>query len=139
MGTRHHQIVIAKDGERKISQYGQWDGYPSGQGVEILRYLRNANLEKYQKELAKITKMTKEQGDEIDKKHGENWAKYYPHLSRNCGSDIHQLIENGEVEFVNFIDDEEAGSWCEGFYTIDFQKNVFESIFFKNKTKNMRA
>jgi hypothetical protein len=32
MGTRHRQTVITKEGEQRISQYGQWDGYPSCQG-----------------------------------------------------------------------------------------------------------
>jgi len=32
MGTRH--LICAKiNNEYKLSQYGQWDGYPSGQGV----------------------------------------------------------------------------------------------------------
>jgi len=40
MGTRH-LIVVKKDNEIKVAQYGQWDGYPSGQGVSILKFLRN--------------------------------------------------------------------------------------------------
>jgi len=29
MGTRHCIIAVC-DGEHKIAQYGQWDGYPTG-------------------------------------------------------------------------------------------------------------
>ena len=29
MGTRH-LIAVQLDGEYKIAQYGQWDGYPEG-------------------------------------------------------------------------------------------------------------
>ena len=32
-------MVISK-GETKVAQYGQWDGYPSGQGVDILEFLK---------------------------------------------------------------------------------------------------
>ena len=35
MGTRHLVAVIHKD-EYKVAQYGQWDGYPSGQGDTVL-------------------------------------------------------------------------------------------------------
>ena len=41
MGTRNLTAVFM-DGEYKVAQYGQWDGYPSGQGVDILNILKNA-------------------------------------------------------------------------------------------------
>ena len=40
MGTRHLIIVWYK-GKYRIAQYGQWDGYPSGQGLRVLRFLKN--------------------------------------------------------------------------------------------------
>ena len=127
MGTRHLQTVITKEGEKKISRYGQWDGYPSGQGVSILKYLRNGNLAKYQENLSKIPEITESQAKNIEK--DEQWAKNYPYLSRDCGSRIHQMIEDGTVKFVSLIDQEEADKWCEGFYTIDFSKNTFTSEY----------
>lgn len=127
MGTRHLQTVITKQGETKIRQYGQWDGYPEGQGVEILKYLKKGNLAKYQENLEKIPIITDAQIKEVDD--DKNWSKNYPYLSRDCGSDIHQMIEEGHVKFVQFIELEEADKWCEGFYTIDFQKNLFISEY----------
>ena len=44
MGTRHHQKVINKKGELKISQYGQWDGYPSGIGSALAAFLSQIKL-----------------------------------------------------------------------------------------------
>lgn len=131
MGTRHLQTVIAKNGETKVNQYGQWDGYPSGQGIEILKYLRSGNLVKYQENLEKLDLITDSQMEEVNK--DPNRSKNYPYLSRDCGSDIHQMIQNGEVKFVCFIDTKEAESWCEGFYTIDFSKNEFTSRFYDKK------
>ena len=40
MGTRH-LICVVKNGEYKVAQYGQWDGQPSGQGADILNFLKN--------------------------------------------------------------------------------------------------
>ena len=127
MGTRHHQKVINKQGELKVSQYGQWDGYPDGQGVEILDYLKQGNLDKYQEELDKLHLITDEESKIVDADH--KWQENYPYMGRDCGSKIHQMIEDGEVKFVQFIDDEEAKRWCQGFYTIDFQQNKFIAEF----------
>lgn len=127
MGTRHHQKVINKRGELKVSQYGQWDGYPDGQGVEILDYLKQGNLDKYQEELDKLHLITDEESKIVDA--DPKWQENYPYMSRDCGSKIHQMIEDGEVKFVQFIDDEEAKRWCQGFYTIDFQQNKFIAEF----------
>lgn len=127
MGTRHKQTVIDKDGNIKIAQYGQWDGYPSGQGCDILEYLRNGNLKEYQKRLSALPLITKEQAEEVDK--NENWTKEYPYLSRDCGARIHKMIEKGDVKFVSHIEEKEARQWCSGFYTIDFQKNEFTTEF----------
>lgn len=127
MGTRHLQSVITKEGKKVISQYGQWDGYPSGQGVGILEYLRKGNLEKYQENVSKIPLLTQEQCDEINK--DPEWDQNYPYLSRDCGSKIHQMIEDGTVKFISLMNQDEAEKWCEGFYTIDFSKNTFTSNY----------
>ncbi|QOD60636.1 hypothetical protein H9I45_15050 [Polaribacter haliotis] len=130
MGTRHRQAVITKEGDLKIQQYGQWDGYPDGQGKDILNYLRNGDLDRYQENLNKIPLINDEQIDEVNK--DSNWTKNYPYLSRDCGSNIHQMIEYGVVKFVQHTDLEECQKWCEGFYTIDFQKGVFITEYYDN-------
>ena len=40
MGTRNLTAVFI-DGEYKVAQYGQWDGYPGGQGMTALHFLRD--------------------------------------------------------------------------------------------------
>ena len=46
MGTRHVTAVFL-NGEPRVAQYGQWDGYPSGQGVTILDFLRKSSKKSY--------------------------------------------------------------------------------------------
>jgi len=127
MGTRHQQKVIAPNGELRVSQYGQWDGYPSGQGVDILNFLRTSNLDEYAQNVAKLEQATVEQLEDVEK--GKNPYKEYPYLYRECGAKIHKMILDNEVKFVSFIDDEEAKKWCEGFYTIDLQNHTFTSEY----------
>lgn len=125
MGTRHLQTVIDKNGEIKLQQYGQWDGYPEGQGKSILNYLKTGDLVKYQENLSKIHQITPEEIEIVNS--DDNWFRNYPYLSRDCGSDIHKMIEDGTVQFVRFEDD--GRRWCEAFYTIDFKQNKFISEY----------
>lgn len=121
MGTRHIQTVINKKGEIKVRQYGQWDGAPDGQGLDILEFLRDADLDKYQENLDKIIPLTKER---IEQLNGTEWHESHPHLSRDCGAEIHKMIEEGQVEEV-LIEPGNADQFCVGFFTIDFKENVY--------------
>ena len=61
MGTRNLTAVYYK-GEYKIAQYGQWDGYPDGQGVVALSFLRERmDLEKFKKALDNTRQITEEE------------------------------------------------------------------------------
>jgi len=133
MGTRHRQAVISKRGALKVQQYGQWDGYSSGQGLDILNFLRNADLKTYQKNLTQLKQINKAQIAEVDA--DKNWTETYPYLSRDCGSRIHEMIEKDEVPFVSHTPEKECEKWCEGFYTIDLQKGVFISEYYGKKTE----
>lgn len=42
MGTRHLILVWYK-GKWHIAQYGQWDGYPEGQGINIVKFLNDTD------------------------------------------------------------------------------------------------
>jgi len=130
MGTRHFQVVIDKEGNEKVKQYGQWDGYPEGQGVDILTFLsiNKPKLKEYQENLKKIGVMTPAEMEIVDEV--DDWPNKYPHLSRDCGSRIHQMILEDKVPKVVLMDKAEANRWCEGFYTIDFQKNVFIAEYY---------
>lgn len=140
MGTRHAQYVINKEGERKVAQYGQWDGYPKGQGLDILHFLSTIDLDKFNNEVSKLRVANDEDYERINKFVDEieikklsrdeekmelrSNAEWYA-LSRDCGSNLHQLVYDGKVQVVDLIDDEEAHKHCVGFYTIDLQKKKF--------------
>lgn len=127
MGTRNLTLV-KQNNETKIAQYGQWDGYPSGQGVTILDFLQNNNEDNYfdfRERVSKLNWITDEQSKEIDK--DKNWTSHYPYLSRNAGGEILNMIMNSDI--IGLVNSEEFAAdslFCEWAYVIDLDKNTFE-------------
>ena len=60
MGTRHLICAISDD-EYRIAQYGQWDGYPEGQGAAILEFLKSPMVEQLRKNLERCSWITNDE------------------------------------------------------------------------------
>lgn len=148
MGTRHLTIV-KKNGEIKVAQYGQWDGYPEGAGRWILSFCRKylstqegrevfvAHLDKCrfltENEIALINEL-------IDKDetlhrydpatYSANWTKRWPELSRDTGNKVLEMVlasENGlgladEFEFIH------DHVFCEWAWMIDLDECIFGNV-----------
>ena len=139
MGTRNLTKVIDRNGEIKVAQYGQWDGYPSGQGLNAL-YHATAHKQ-IEKGLDKVRWATESELTEIYSKFSEmnflgtedskNFGLYYPNLTRDTCADILGVVawSVGEVILVDESEFEKDGLYCEGVYTIDFQKGKFISWY----------
>lgn len=143
MGTRH-LICVVKDNDYKVAQYGQWDGYPSGQGITILSFLRDElDREKFLANLSQTFEPTEEQvkawwlevGHDIEKSNGfvdhaiaKHYSAKHPSLSRDTGAKILEIIQNAsEPVPVNLYKEFAADSlFCEWAYVIDFDKGTFE-------------
>lgn len=54
MGTRNITRVIS-EGQLKVCQYCQWDGYPTGAGKEIVDFIRSSDDEKMVHQLRRVT------------------------------------------------------------------------------------
>lgn len=117
MGTRNLTVVI-KDGTHKVAQYGQWDGYPSGQGLTCLKFLQGMDKQTLMQQLdAKVSWATPE---DIAKKHSYN--------SRDVAAEILQLIYDAESD-IKLVDNVEFGEdrlFCEYTYVVDLDKDIFE-------------
>lgn len=59
MGTRNLTLVV-KDDKIRIAQYGQWDGYPSGQGVTVRDFIKIADMTKFAKQLDRVVFATED-------------------------------------------------------------------------------
>lgn len=140
MGTRNLTMVINKAGETKVAQYGQWDGYPEGQGSIALAFLQECDLDKFEEKINKISWFTDEEIDEINQ---NSWMETYPWLSRDTGANILNAIYHGsyverdvisgdkthECDITKLVNEEKfAGDslFCEWAYVIDLQKGTFE-------------
>lgn len=152
MSTRHLTCVVV-GGEYKVAQFGQFDGYPSGQGVDILDFLRN----KLKRELffSKLSKTYQPNDEQInhwwvelghDLKNGNGFVSFdlarkfdenHPSLSRSTGGKILELIQNADDPLPLLLDKEFAADslFCEWCYVVDFDKGTFEVFKGFNRTQ----
>ena len=108
MGTRHLTAVY-QNGEYKVAQYGQWDGYPDGQGLICLEFLRDklaGNWSAFRDAVAKCRYISKEELGKLMKEYGERedgsisiwdydrFQKDYPALGRDMGSEVLEYMYN---------------------------------------------
>ena len=124
MGTRNLTAVMM-DKEYKIAQYGQWDGYPEGQGRTILNFIHKTDLNAFKEALKDVRWITE---DESKKVVGTpDWPNVYPHLSRDAGGEILQMVMDGTAKILtNSISFAGDSIFCEYAYVIDLDKNTFE-------------
>ena len=141
MGTRH-LIAVKADGEYKIAQYGQWDGYPSGQGSTAVEFLRNkTSREKLRKALKHCTFVTDEQiqkyakdmglGDWMTMEEADRWNAAHPFFSRDHGASVLSMVAKTAkpkhpVELRNSLQFAADSLFCEWAYVVDFDTNTFE-------------
>jgi hypothetical protein len=130
MGTRH-LIAVMVDGQYKVAQYGQWDGYPSGQGVDVLAFLRSADLAKFADKCRATRWITAERCKVLDaelRESGKELVDVYPHLSRDTSAKVLGLIAKAPdgIELRNHIDFAGDSLMCEWAYVIDLDARTFE-------------
>jgi hypothetical protein len=141
MGTRGITRVIDSNGKTVVAQYGQWDHYPSGQGLNVLEFLNGyGNIDRLKRSLFKAYFATQDElqaaVDSVGSKDGwmdmdmaDKFAAMYPSLTRDTCSDILKVIvySTGRVPLRNdeeFIQDD---LMCEGVFTVNYQTNEFIS------------
>lgn len=140
MGTRN-VIAVMIDGEYKVAQYSQWDGYPSGQGLTALRFLRSADLDKLADAVRHCSWITEEEREEAWIQCGAErgamtvsfdisgkFRDVFPELSRDTGARILRLICDHPtgLKLANYIDFVYDAVFCEYVWVVDLDKRTFE-------------
>ena len=147
MGTRNLTCVYL-DGEYKVAQYCQWDGYPSGQGLDVLKFVRDdMNRIVFEQKLRDLKTLTTEEVQEkwnsvgaddsgwANSEVSESFQKQYSHLHRDCGAEILNIVqESDSLEIQKNLDFALDSLFCEWCYVIDLDKNTLEAYEGFNKT-----
>lgn len=134
MGTRNLTIVRIKN-KTKVAQYGQWDGYPTGQGQTIADFLKKADLEKFKKQVSKLKVWKSEDvkkaykdlgiGEWMNQKEAQKVNDMYPEFNRDYGANILNLIYEGKINKVLLNEDfKNDGLYCEYYYEIDLDNET---------------
>lgn len=149
MGTRN-LTMVRLNGELKLAQYGQWDGYPTGQGVTVAEfvqaYLRHKTTRaEFTAKVAALRYGTKAElatmqkhWDAAEKECMDRAAKdgYIPKymlerfapFNRDTGANILKMVNDGlQLDFVQdnseFLKD---GLFCEFAYCIDLDAGAVD-------------
>lgn len=132
MGTRNLTIVVS-GGTHKIAQYGQWDGYPDGQGVTALEFCRlhlatQEGRASFAKILGRVCWTTEEELGRA----GDDWKRQFPYVTRDQGAEILNLVAqskpNKQVvlrDSYSFAGDSLSNEWT---YVIDLDVGTFEAF-----------
>ena len=143
MGTRSLTCVVL-DGKFKVAQYGQFDGYPSGQGSTALAIMREIvsqnKIERFTGKVRLLNKLTDAQHkqlwidvgadpskDYVSMEIGNAFDEKHPELSRRTGAEILSLVLNSDITCVQISEDFASDSlFCEWCYVIDLDQGLFE-------------
>lgn len=108
MGTRHLTIVKNK-GEIKVAQYGQWDGYPDGAGINIVNFLHEIRspemMEIFRRRVELVRWATEQEIESINEAMEMSGLSdpinmLYPEFSRDTSTNLLWLIMNGKEHYL---------------------------------------
>lgn len=140
MGTRNLTVVIL-DGEVKVAQYGQWDGYLQGQGETVFHFIENVmDLRVFKAAVRKCSFLKDEEITSRWKMLGADgsglvhhsvatkFANLYPELSRDVAANILKMIHKRKtgMRLANSVDFAGDSLFCEYGYVLDLDKKVLE-------------
>lgn len=145
MGTKGLTAVYI-DGDYRISQYNQFDGYPDGQGLHVLQFIRDGmNESVFKKALRNSNYIGEKQLYDLWETYGardgyvsladsEKMKKDHPEFHRDTGARILEILQN-HLEGMMLEDSISfaADSLCEWVWVIDLDKRTFEAYKGFNK------
>lgn len=138
MGTGH-LIAVVLNGEYKVAQYGQFDGYPSGQGQTVVDFIRDSDMRAFADRVGKLKQLSESEikakwqecGGTADGQFScdahDCFRKRYPWLTREAGANVLHAIRDGEADSIRLATEFAADSlFCEYAYVLDLDRQALE-------------
>ena len=141
MGTRHLTAVYLNH-EYKVAQYGQWDGYPDGQGITCLHFLREeCDIARFRDAVKNCTFIANDKLNGLLKEFGmedngdmsvddyDRFKLAYPELHRDIGAKILKLVQDNPegLELRDRIEFAADSLMCEWAWVVDLDEGTFEA------------
>lgn len=130
MGTRH-LVCVELNGQYKVAQYGQFDGYPDHCGVKL-----KDSLNAYSKQQIRnaVSRVTLHKMEEIEKflnfyDSESELLQNYPFIDRHIASDIIDMLVQTEIPNPILFDSSSFAAeslFCEWAYVINLDDEFFE-------------
>lgn len=129
MGTRH-LVCVFSAGDFRVAQYGQWDGYPTGQGRNIANILTTpGNLQALREKLANVSFYDQTElqllFNAFEKKQNtpgaRSFEEAFPTIDRDLGSEILSLVidSTSPIKLQDERDFACDSLYCEWAYVVD--------------------
>ncbi len=139
MGTRNLTLV-QQNGQYKVAQYGQFDGYPAGQGKTVLKFLETWDRPTFERKVAAASFVTDADIEAINAQIkaeglGNTWTQKWPELSREPAAKILQIIADRPdgIKLKNTVGFAGDSLMCEWAYVIDLDTGKLEVLKGFNK------
>lgn len=122
-----------------VAKYCQWDGYPGGQGIQALHFLRDEfdrdqfeaglqNVKTIHGDLQKRWAQVGAKDGRATMEQSDTFKERWPSLHRDMGTDILPYIQEseGEVPVTDSLDFARDSLFCEWAYVVDLDEETFE-------------
>ena len=152
MGTRN-LIMVKSDNKTKVAQYSQWDGYPTGQGKRIAKFIhmymdlslfkRKINSAQWIKEPEFNRRWESIGADEsgfVDMEQSAKFKRLWPELHRDTGADVLARIQRQPegIKLQNSRSFLKDHLYCEYAYMINLDNQTVTVIIPGTKTRRYK-
>lgn len=123
MGTRHLVCVYANK-RFQAAQYGQFDGYPGGTGIDVLDFIRTLDAKKMATFKKKLRNIRLHSEKEFQDKNLYDTPKHYQPSSDKLLQYI--FDSEDEIHLINSVAFAGDSLYCEWVYVLNLDNKTFD-------------